>query len=67
MTRFTCEFENHETGEQRSIEVDLPRDELERAGDNELHAQALVLRRAYRIAPRGFAHVPGGIERRYQQ
>jgi hypothetical protein len=64
MTRFTCEFQNPATGEQRSIEVYLSRDEVEREKGSELHALARALQRAYRDAPAGFLHVPGGIERR---
>jgi hypothetical protein len=54
-TRFTCKFANRD-GAERVIVVDLPADEIERAGGREIVAMAYALRHAYRQVPNDFRH-----------
>ena len=59
--RFDCEFEHRETGERRTIAVQLTADEEHKAGGADLYLFAYALRHAYGEAPAGFLHVQHGV------
>ena len=53
--KYSCKFGNGD-GAERVIVVDLPADEIERAGGREIVAMAYALRHAYRQVPDDFRH-----------
>ncbi len=55
--KYEIAFEHPETGEQRSITVELTADEIAKTGHGiDLFRHAFALKRGYKIAPRGFLH-----------
>jgi hypothetical protein len=53
--KYSCKFGNGD-GVERIIVVDLPADEIERAGGREIVAMAYALRHAYSQVPNDFRH-----------